>query len=343
MKVKLLTTISFFTYQLSISQTEKLLNGKVLSQKIPLHKVEVINKTAKTSTTTNENGEFSILVSVKDSVLFFSKDYFFKRLKISQENIDQNNIIVNMVLKPEELNEVVITNIKFPKVGPADENSTIIPKPGLQSYTGVYNGTIANGMNFMAIGGSIFSLFKSKDAKAKSKNRQHELTFKKLIESTVPLDYFTNDLKLKPDEKELFIHFCDADPQSELILKQKNLLYTLDFLFTKNQEFKKLNSRIKNYSHFYMKVKLPTTISFLTYQLSISQTEKLLHGKVISNKTPLDKVEVINKTAKTSTRTNERGEFSNYDPKSKTLLEKSNDLELLDFLYAKKEEFKKLK
>jgi len=92
-----------------------------------------------------------------------------------------------------------------------------------------------------------------------------------------------------------------------------------------------------------MKVKLLTTISFLTYQLSISQTEKLLHGKVISNNTPLDKVEVINKTAKTSTRTNERGEFSNYDPKSKTLLEKSNDLELLDFLYAKKEEFKKLK
>lgn len=246
MKVKLLTTISFFTYQLSISQTEKLLNGKVLSQNIPLHKVEVINKTAKTSTTTNENGEFSILVSVKDSVLFFSKDYFFKRLKISQENIDQNNIIVNMVLKPEELNEVVITNIKFPKVGPADENSTIIPKPGLQSYTGVYNGTIANGMNFMAIGGSIFSLFKSKDAKAKSKNRQHELTFKKLIESTVPLDYFTNDLKLKPDEKELFIHFCDADPHAAIILKEKNLLYTLDFLFTKNQEFKKLNSGIKN-------------------------------------------------------------------------------------------------
>lgn len=58
-----------------------------------------------------------------------------------------------------------------------------------------------------------------------------------------------------------------------------------------------------------MKVKLLTTISFLTYQLSISQTEKLFHGKVISNNTPLDKVEVINKTAKTSTRTNELGEF----------------------------------
>ncbi|WP_431243832.1 hypothetical protein ACQ9BO_04725 [Flavobacterium sp. P21] len=70
MRVKLLTTISIFTYQLSISQTEKILNGKVLSQNIPLNKVEVINKTAKTSTRTNELGEFSILVRPKDSLLF---------------------------------------------------------------------------------------------------------------------------------------------------------------------------------------------------------------------------------------------------------------------------------
>ena len=90
MKVKLLTTISFFTYQLSISQTEKLLHGKVISNNIPLNKVEVINKTAKTSTTTNTLGEFSILVKAKDSLLFFTKDYFFTRIKVTSENIQTN-------------------------------------------------------------------------------------------------------------------------------------------------------------------------------------------------------------------------------------------------------------
>ena len=73
MKVKLLTTISFLTYQFSISQTEKLLKGKVLSETFALKNVEVINKTSKTSTTTNELGEFSILVNAKDSLIFFSK------------------------------------------------------------------------------------------------------------------------------------------------------------------------------------------------------------------------------------------------------------------------------
>ncbi|PBJ13125.1 hypothetical protein [Flavobacterium sp. ACN6] len=239
MKVKLLTTISFFTYQLSISQTEKLLNGKVYSQNILLKNVEVINKTAKTSTRTNEAGEFSILVRPKDSLIFFSKDYFFKRLKVSQENLDQNNIIVNMILKPEELDEVLITNIKFPKVGPADENSIIVPR-GPISVPGVYNGTIANGADFTAI----FNMFRKKHKREKIKFR--ELDFKKLAESTVPIDFFTDNLKLKPDEKDLFLQFCDADPQAKILVQQKNLLYTMDFLYTKSQEFKKLNSGIKN-------------------------------------------------------------------------------------------------
>ncbi|MFD2943214.1 hypothetical protein [Flavobacterium notoginsengisoli] len=241
MRVKLLTTISIFTYQLSISQSEKVLNGKVLSQNLPLNKVEVINKTAKTSTRTNELGEFSILVRPKDSLLFFSKDYFFKRLKISQQNIDQNNLVVNMILKPEELDEVLITEIKFPKVSAANENSTVIPKPAI-SNPGVYTGGITNGADLMAI----FSLFMKKDKKAKNKSKKHELTFKQLVNATVPLDFFSTDLKLNPEEKDLFIDFCDADPNSQFILKQKNLLYTLDFLHTKNKEFKKLNSGTKN-------------------------------------------------------------------------------------------------
>jgi hypothetical protein len=239
MKVKLLTTISFFTYQLSISQTEKLLHGKVVSQNNALKDVEVINNTAKTSTTTNVLGEFSILVHPKDSLIFFSKDYFFKRLKVDQENIDQNNITIDMILKPKELDEVVITNIKFPKVGPADENSTVVPR-GPVSVPGVYNGTITNGADLVAI----FNLFRKKHKRDQIKFK--ELDFKKLAEATVPLDFFTKDLKLKPDEKDLFLQFCDADPQAKTLVKQKNLLYTMDFLYIKNQEFKKLNSGTNN-------------------------------------------------------------------------------------------------
>lgn len=243
MKVKLLTTISFFTYQLSISQTEKLIHGKVIFNNNPLKKVEVINKTAKTNTTTNDLGEFSILVKAKDSLLFFSKDYFFTRLKLTQKDIDQDNIIVNMVIKPEELNEVVITNIKFAPVHTSQQNVDDIKllkdATSLQKYTGVYDGTITNGVDFARLGTGIVNLFKKEDNEPKKKTP--EIDFRKLIKTSIPDDFFLKDLKLKQDEKELFLDFCDADPRSLNLLNHSNILMTMDFLMLKSKEFKSLH------------------------------------------------------------------------------------------------------
>ncbi|OXB24363.1 hypothetical protein B0A80_06650 [Flavobacterium tructae] len=249
MKVKLLTTISFFTYQLSISQSEKLLHGKVICNYTPLNKVEVINKTAKTSTTTNNLGEFSILVKSKDSLLFFSKDYFFTRLKITQENIDQNNITVNMVIKPEELNEVVITNIKFDRVKTSQQNIDDIKLAkdagSLEKYTGVYNGTITNGIDFVRIGKGLSNLFSNKEDEP-AKNKISKTDFKKLVAASIPHDFFIKNLNLKPEEKELFIEFCDADPRSKSLLENSNILITMDFMYAKNEMFKKLKTESQN-------------------------------------------------------------------------------------------------
>lgn len=242
MKVKLLTTISFLTYQLSISQTEKQLHGKVFSNNNPLKKVEVINKTSKTSTTTNDFGEFSISVKSRDSLLFFSKDYFFTRIKLTQENIDQNNIMVNMVIKPEELNEVVITNIKLAPVHTSQQNIDDIKLTkdvsSLQKYTGVYNGTITNGVDFMRLGSDLVNLFKKEDNEPKKKIP--EIDFRKLIKTSIPDDFFIKELKLKQDEKELFLDFCNADPRSLNLLNHSNILTTMEFLTLKNKEFKSL-------------------------------------------------------------------------------------------------------
>ncbi|RUT71159.1 hypothetical protein D0817_08510 [Flavobacterium cupreum] len=242
MKVKLLTTISLFSYQLSVSQTEKVLHGKVLSNNNPLNKVEVINKTAKTSTRTNELGQFSIPVKVKDSILFFSKDYFFTRLKITQQNIDYNNILVNMIIKPEELKEVVVNTIKFDPVKSSQQDIDKIQLAkatgSLQKYTGVYDGTITNGMDFIRIGTGLLNLLKKDKEEPKKKTSQ--TNFKKLIAASIPHDFFTKDLKLKPEEVDLFIEFCDADPRSAKLLENNNILTTMDFLYAKHETFKKL-------------------------------------------------------------------------------------------------------
>jgi hypothetical protein len=249
MKVKLLTTISFFTYQLSISQTEKLFHGIVVSQNNPLKKVEVINKTAKTSTRTNDFGEFSIQVNVQDSLIFFSTDYFFKRMKVSAQDLETNTLVIEMILKPEELDEVIIRTIKFPKIkydreALAQLNIEKQSKDLTRFIPGYRDGSIPNGVNFGAIGADLFSLFGKKNEKMKTKTPP--LDFKKRTAETIPRDFFIKDLKLLPEEVDLFLEFCDADPRYTKLLDDRSILATMGFLYTKFEEFKKLKSEIKN-------------------------------------------------------------------------------------------------
>ncbi|MBE8725231.1 hypothetical protein [Flavobacterium hungaricum] len=238
MKVKLLTTISFFTYQLSISQTEKLLKGKVVDQSYSLKDVEVINKTAFTSTRTNELGEFSILVNPQDSLFFFHKNYFFTRIRITAENIQTNNLVIKMILKPEELDEVLVSRSVFTKgdihkiVNDREATNEIIVRKQFDDVTSkvnVYDGKIKNAVNLS------YPIFDKPKKKIEVDNR-----FKKLVKASCPPDFFTNDLKIKADEKEIFLNYCNDDPKSKTLLEKSNILELMDFLYAKNEEFKKL-------------------------------------------------------------------------------------------------------
>ena len=202
MKVKLFTTISFFTYQISISQTEKLLHGKVVSQENALQNVEVINKTAKTSSKTNEFGEFSILVKEQDSILFFSKNYLFTRLKLSSKDLEKNYLIVEMTPKAEELENVtvsrsVFTKTEIKKIANNKEKIKEIKNrkqfDEVTSKVNVYDGKIKNGLDFS------YPIFD----KPKKKIEPRDDRFKKLVIATCPPDFLIKNLNIKPEEKKI--------------------------------------------------------------------------------------------------------------------------------------------
>ena len=72
--------------------------------------------------------------------------------------------------------------------------------------------------------------------------QKHEVDdrFKKHATAYCPPDFFSKNLNLNVDQKELFLEFCDADPKSRTLLEHPNVLATMDFLYSKNEEFKKL-------------------------------------------------------------------------------------------------------
>lgn len=235
----------FLLAQAGFSQSEKIIRGKVVQEQFALAKVEVANFNSKETTSTNASGEFSILAKKGDELVFVSKNHIIKKIIIDQSTLDKNSLIVPLVLKPEELEEVLITtmpSIQLSLDSPYEQeklNELVIKKAArAPKVIGVNNGTIENGMNFMRIGGLLFGLFAKEKEKVKKKTPP--IPFIALAKSSCDQKFYTETLKLKPDEIELFFQFCDADPKSKTLSESSTVLYIMDFLMSKHLEFKKL-------------------------------------------------------------------------------------------------------
>jgi hypothetical protein len=235
----------FFVFQSGFSQTEKLIHGIVLYEQFSLEKVDVINKTTQKSTTTDAKGEFALLVKANDSIVFYSKEYYLKKLKLSPNDIETNNISLSMVKKPEELEEIIIrqtANIDFKldtkwEQVKRDEITAERTENRLKT-PGVYDGVIDKGLNLVRIGGMIIGLFIKE--KEEVKKAPPKIEFIALAKSSCDQKFYIETLKLKPEEIPLFLQFCDADPKSKTLTENSNVLSMMDFLSTKNIEFKKL-------------------------------------------------------------------------------------------------------
>ncbi|MFV8345967.1 hypothetical protein [Flavobacterium sp. ZB4P13] len=232
-----------FVFQSGFSQTEKLISGKVMFDNFLLKNVDVINKTTQKSTITDDKGEFVLSAKVNDSIIFYRKEYYLKGIKLSPNDITTNNISVSMVKKPEELEEIIIR--QTPKIDwkldtkweqvKRDEITAERDEKRLKN-TRIDDLSIDKGLNLARIGKTIFKLL----VKETPGDKAPQIEFKQLARSSCDEKFYLENLKLKPDEIDLFLQFCDADPKSKTLLENNNILSMMDFLYAKNIEFKKL-------------------------------------------------------------------------------------------------------
>ena len=248
MKIKLLVLIFLFVHQFGFSQTEKLLKGIVSSENFLLSNVDVINKRSKQVSTTNVNGEFAIFVKANDSLIIYGKGYIFQRLKVKSEQIELNNLRITMDRNPEELDSVLITrtnkiklNLNTWREQSKRDEITAEKNPYTENKVVMVRGnTFVNGLNFWGIGKKVVELLSKKKESEKETSNEIEIEFATLAKNTCEEKFFTDNLKLKPEEIELFLRFCDADPKSKKLNSQTNILEIMDFLSIKNKEFQKL-------------------------------------------------------------------------------------------------------
>jgi hypothetical protein len=244
MKLSQIKFVIFFLIlivQISFSQTETVYKGKILCNKFPIENIEIININSEKSAFSNSAGEFSIAAKAEDIVVFASKLYDYKRISVQSEYLNNIIQIISLIKKPEELNEVIVTKMKWQHIGSDKNASNQIALDKMQSQIKnpfIYDGSITNGPDLMKIGKLIIDLFK-KD-KTEIKNKIPEIQFYELAKNKNYQEYYSKSLNLKPEEIELFLQFCDADPKSKIVAQNNNSLAMMDFLFAKNLEFKKL-------------------------------------------------------------------------------------------------------
>jgi hypothetical protein len=244
-QIKFVVFFLFIIVQISFSQSETVYKGKILCNNFPIENIEIINLNSEKSAFSNSAGEFSIVAKSEDVVVFASKLYDYKRISVLPEYLNNCIQIISLILKPEQLEEVVITkipSIKWEKDTKWEQEK--LDQLALEKVArtpkilGINNGTIENGMDFKRIGGMIFGLFAKE--KEKIKISPPKIEFVALAKTNCNQKFYIETLNLKPEEIELFLQFCDADPKSKIVAQNNNTLVMMDFLFAKNLEFKKL-------------------------------------------------------------------------------------------------------
>lgn len=240
-QIKFVIFFLFLIVHVSFSQSETVYKGKILCNNFPIENIEIINLNSEKSTFSNSAGEFSIAAKAEDIVVFASKLYEYKRISVLTEYLNNLSQTISLIKKPEELNEVIITKMKWQHIGSDKNASNQIALDKMQSQIKnpfIYDGSISNGLDFIKIGRLIIDIFKKDEISIK--NKIPEIQFYELAKNKNYQEYYGKSLKLKPEEIELFLQFCDADPKSKMVAQNNNYLVMMDFLFAKNLEFKKL-------------------------------------------------------------------------------------------------------
>ncbi|MES2865123.1 MAG: hypothetical protein V4666_13440 [Bacteroidota bacterium] len=214
------------------------MKGKVTANNLPIQNIEVINITSKEVVNTNAEGIFEIKASKGNWISFYHKNYDVVKIYVDSL-FDYNSALeIKLFEKSIKIEEVVVEK-QQPFLKGLKTGMPVIPYNKPNVYFN--DGSIPNGMDFMAIGKMIIGLFKNKD-KIEIKAKE-PLQFRAFTTQSYSNDFLINSLKFKPEEIEEFLNFCNFDPKSKEAVENSDKMTLLQFLMTKAEEFKTLNKK----------------------------------------------------------------------------------------------------
>lgn len=219
-------------------EDRRLLMGQVIYKNIPVTNEYVINSTTEKATVTNNQGEFAIAVKLGDELAFTAVNYQYKLVKITEEILQDNRLVVTVNEKVTELDEVVIT--------PDDpERYLKVKNEEFKGYeyeidrtTGVENVALSqtdrgmqDGINFANIFRAIFK------AKESTVEEGPKLKVSQVLRQVYDDQFFVADLNIPQDKIEAFLFYCDSKMPATTLLKKENEFQLIDSLVNHSKTF----------------------------------------------------------------------------------------------------------
>ena len=233
MKIKItLFLLCFGYFQNSFSQSIK---GKVISNKLPIHNVEVINTNSKVVINTNQEGAFEIKAATGNWITFYHKNYDVVKIYVDSLFDYSKSLEIKLSEKSIKIEEVLVEK-KQPFLKGLKTGMPVIPynKPSV-SFS---DGTVNTPVDFFQVFGLIKKLFKNKD-KIAFKPKE-PVQFRTFTAQSYSNEFLIKSLKLKQEEIEEFLNYCSFDSKSKESVENSDKLILLQFLIEKSEEFKKL-------------------------------------------------------------------------------------------------------
>ena len=242
MKIILFLSFSILFSTSLLSQERQLIKGKLLYKNTVVVAANVVNNTAQTNTITNSDGEFEIKVAEGDEIIFSSVQYLIRSVKITQEILTKNRLVVSVNENITELKEVVVTTEdkdrfldlleeEFKGFDYDQDKSTRINNKLTDDRL------ITNGIDFVNIAKLI-----SKALSSKSKEEQMKMKPSEVLPLVFETSFFENDLSLRNDQVVGFLEYIDAQMKTSELLKQSKQFQLIDYLINKSKIYKNILS-----------------------------------------------------------------------------------------------------
>ncbi|MGX7667083.1 carboxypeptidase-like regulatory domain-containing protein [Flavobacterium pedocola] len=258
--VLLLLLISFSGKAQDVNRS--LLRGKVVSDSLQVENITVRNSTSEKMTVTDKQGNFSLYAKEKDTLVFSGVAFKSSVLIVSHSHLVDEDLKIRLEVRINELDELIVrpytltgnleTDTKKIKVKTIDLNLKAIDFSAVDIKIDPVNtalrqamgtpGNNFNGIDFAKLGQSLYKIIFKPKPKEKRIEYVTEKIFSEAVKEKFTPSFFTGTLKLKPEEVDLFLAFCDETPlENRGLLNPKKEFELIDFLLKKSEEYLKKN------------------------------------------------------------------------------------------------------